>query len=166
MLWQTKIMLFELYSAAWLNEVTKKKNDPIMDILATTAFGWASMKLWAPEIAIATKTSAVGIITPLFINPVTAAVASTVAVGGVVSYAIGEGQGVEDYYDFMSDPMDMYNKTVEVTIPAIAHELEIKLVEAKVTGQVALQAFQNTPLVKAIFGIWKSAPGWSRFWWL
>jgi hypothetical protein len=121
MLWQNKISWSETIALAALWKINQKEGDTFSDALVIGGATLGIARVWRPEIIVI----AAGWAAPAIV-PVGAAIMAPVAVGGVVSLAIGGTEGVKNYGDFIMDVpfgKGQREKFKDVVIPAIESEI-------------------------------------------
>lgn len=105
MLWQIKSAWTGGYILLGGGKVTADDEFDWTDSATVVATSLGIADIWFPGIKFKIKTA----VTP-YLAPAATAVAVPVAIGGVVSYGIAGGEGVKDYYEFLTEPKDMLNK--------------------------------------------------------
>lgn len=94
--------------------------------------------IWYPELRVASA----AVIAPIIV-PGAAAVAVPVAVGVLASAAIAGPEGVDDFFEFITEPGEMIDRTVE-SIEIISEEvIEPKLAELSAGLGIAVQLLEK-----------------------
>jgi hypothetical protein len=100
--------------------------------------------IWYPELRVASA----AVLAP-YLVPVAAAVAVPVAVGTITSAAIAGPEGVEDFFEFITEPGEMIDRTVE-SVQIVSEEfIEPKLRDVT-TGLEVIAHMVETNVKKAI----------------
>jgi hypothetical protein len=117
LLWQNKLTWSELIALAAIAKVKHKKGDHLSDALVLTSAGISIATIWWPEGRVIVAAA----VAPYAV-PAGAAAAVPVAAGVLASAAIGGGEGVQDYYEFMTGEVT-FDEWKEVVVPAIEQEV-------------------------------------------
>lgn len=110
MRWQNKVTLTELIWAYAIYETQKEEGDSLSDAWVFLGAGYATLGIWIPEGRTYLRMSAMALATP-YVAPLALAIAGPVAVGTAAAYAIGGKEGLEDYYEFLTEPEKMIERT-------------------------------------------------------
>lgn len=100
--------------------------------------------IWYPELRVASA----AILAP-YIVPVAAAVAVPVAVGTVVSAGIAGPEGVEDYFEFLTEPEKMWDRTVD-SVEIIHDEFIEPKIQKTIQGLEVLSSLVGKQIDKGI----------------
>jgi hypothetical protein len=116
MLWQNKVSVTELIWAYAIYEMQKEEGDELSDAWVFLGAGYATLGIWIPEGRTYMRMSAMALATP-YVAPLALAITGPVAIGTAAAYAIGGKQGLEDYYEFLTEPKKMIKRTQESIRP-------------------------------------------------
>jgi hypothetical protein len=130
MRWQNKVSLTEAVWAWSLWEIRKEETDFFEDYLIFAGASYTTLGIWAPEFRTAARISIAAAIAPYAVAGATA-LAVPLAIGTVAAYRIGGAEGLEDYYEFLTEPTKWKSRTEE-SLGIIKEEvLEPQLEDAK-----------------------------------
>ena len=112
MRWQNKVSLTEAVWAWSLWEIRKEETDFFEDYLIFAGASYTTLGIWAPEFRTAARMSIAAALAPYAVAGASA-IAVPLAIGTLAAYKIGGAEGLEDYYEFLTEPTKWKSRTTE-----------------------------------------------------